>query len=179
MQLAEYCAKAIRTNKELGSESANCSHMVIGMFSEINELTDAINRGDRVNIIEEVGDFSWYFFNYCTIRKINLLLPLKPELHLLSDLTYYASKLSDTVKKFLIYNKEINKEEERLYCEFILECLFGFAYVSPDREVFQIDLHDAFQRNIDKLEARYKNATYSDAAAVNRNLNAERAELEK
>lgn len=190
MELQEYQTKAIRTMKELGSEAANCNHMIIGMNSEFNEMMTAFLLKDGVNKKEEVGDFLWYFVNYATLRRIPLILnyiprPLPQEdldviskIKWLDGLIYLTSKLTDTIKKFIVYNnpEKVHQEFEIMYVENIYWHL-------QNHPAWNFTLEDCYYSNIQKLQeganARYKNAVYTDEAALNRNLEGERKELEK
>lgn len=180
MQLAEYKAEAIKTIKYRGLLGADLEHMMIGVFSEFNEFIDAIAVNDEINILEELGDFSWYITNYGTLRKVELAQTRTTETFTIMDLIYHASKLANLLKREVIYNKEINKADELIHLQTTFNVLCNFQ--RPDgKGVF--DINDAWRRNINKLQkgknARYKDAVYSDEAAQNRDEAAERKELEK
>lgn len=172
LTIQEYQQLTPKTIKYLGFEHHDCNHMIIGMFSEINELMDALQSGDYVNILEELGDFSWYHSNYSVIRKITL--NPTPGMYGLMDLIYTASKLSDVVKKLLIYNREIDREQEISLVQSLGDILESFYY-----NLEPLDIKKARAININKLHnVRYKNATYSDVQANTRELTEERKTLE-
>jgi len=132
---------------------------------------------DPVLIKEELGDMSWYVVNYATIRKISISQQTDVGHFGLQSYVYYASKLTDIMKKWMIYNKEFTpqgrKEEEEIVQK-LVDCICNFAY--DDKKV---DINEAWEMNINKLhKGRYKNAVYSDDAANNRNLEEERNKLE-
>jgi len=178
MKFEEYVIEAPKTIKPLGSEQMDCVHMIIGMFSELNELADALTNQDSVNIAEELGDFSWYFANYTVIRKITPVRTTFEGGYTYNSLVYEASQLSDILKKFLVYGKEINREQEIEKANVLFDIICNF-YENPNVQR-KVDIEAAWERNINKLhKIRYKNATYSDEQAINRNVEEERKELEK
>jgi len=79
MQLNEYCRLANRTNSELDTEVLNTLHMLMGMQTEIGELTDPFKKQlaygkkiDWINVQEEIGDLMWYVGNLCYMLNFNL-----------------------------------------------------------------------------------------------------------
>lgn len=181
MTLEEYKELAIKTIKWRGTEELDCDHMIIGMFSEIHEMMEALSgyHIDEILVKEELGDLSWYIVNYATIRKVSIVQQTDVGMYTIGNYTQLTSELSDIMKKWMIYNKdftpELRKREEELVQK-IINCICNFTY---DKKT-KVDINDAWDRNIAKLhKVRYKNATYSDEAANNRNLEGERKELEK
>lgn len=177
MNLKEYQIEANRTCPNIGSDAVNLSHMALGMFSEFSEMVDSVETGDRINIAEEVADFYWYLANYCTIRNYDLSFINENKVVIdgfeCNDFFYNISILQDFVKKYLAYGKEINKEEE----VWVIQCLMD----NIDEmfiDSFDIDLELSLQNNIDKLKIRYPDK-FTKENAINRNLDAERIELEK
>lgn len=175
MDLITYQNSAIKTIKYLGNDNFDTAHMCIGMSSELNELRDAYNSGDKIAIAEELADIMWYAVNLATIRKISIDNAYQAtEIgYRYDDIEYAVSKLNDACKKFIVYN---DRKKETLEIKWLNEIIkicynfyFGFGH---------IDLPTALQRNIDKLHnVRYKNG-YSDEAAQNRDIAAERKALE-
>jgi hypothetical protein len=183
MELIEYSIEAPKPRKPMGSLGADLQHMLIGMFSEFNELADALGRRDKVNILEELGDFSWYVVNHADLRGFTLVLKDSAiEPYTIKDLLYHSSQLANTIKRTVIYGKT---EENLLSLEgaslqHVFDCLCNFRDVEGTGIY---DIKDAWRRNINKLtkgkNARYKDGKYSDEAALNRDEAAERKELEK
>lgn len=177
MKFEDYRKINLRTNKWLGSPQLDLAHALIGMTSEINELEEAIDNADEVNISEELSDQCWYFSLYLDVRG----LPTPPILSVIPFNSYTSlvrniSKLNDLAKKWIIYNKEINTEIEQRYLSLIFTVLSNF-YIDKHTNAV-INIERGLQNNIDKLKKRYPDA-YSDELAQNRNLEAERKELEK
>lgn len=182
MTLSEYQIAAFRTCPDLGepyypflsgqlgaslSQKLNLSHMVEGMNSELSELDDA---HDFVNEQEELADIMWYTGGYCTWRNIDL-----ERISLLSttttrSLAWYIQELTDLVKKFTAYNKPIDTVKESEY----LSSIVCWIKQRLGEQSFNV----AIKNNIDKLRVRYPEK-FSDEAAQNRDLDAERRELEK
>lgn len=177
MKFSEYRLLNLRTNKWLTSLKMDLAHALIGMTSEINELEDAIKKGDEINITEELADIMWYLSLYLTVRNIPT-----PELNLavnyssFENLVRNISILNDLAKKWIIYNKDINEVEEIGVLAEILTTAHNFFLNSNTNRV--VNIERGLQNNIDKLKKRYPEK-YSDELAQNRDLVAERKELEK
>lgn len=79
MELKEYQEKAKRTMAELGRYDMNVMHMLMGLTTEIGELTDLFKKHyaygralDIHSVGEELADTMWYICNLCTLMNINL-----------------------------------------------------------------------------------------------------------
>lgn len=87
MKIEEYIIQASRTCPSLetevlyGRESKTLDniHMVLGMQTEVAELSDVFKKHlaynkpiDWVNVEEEVADAMWYIVNFCRINNIDL-----------------------------------------------------------------------------------------------------------
>lgn len=177
MTFAEYQINAKRTCPDMGSLRENITHMGLGFPSEISELEDSVEGGDLVNLTEEVADIMWYAANWCTFRGYNLedFDNEIPEIELKS-LSWYCCELADVAKKLFAYNKPIDQMKE---VGLLQELIFVVKSEFEDiEEVTGISLSQALQNNIDKLKVRYPNK-FSEECAINRDLVAERKELEK
>ena len=184
-----YQILAGRTLPDLG-EKLNLTHMVLGMNSELSELEDAFEKNDFINVIEEICDYQWYLANYCSLVKFNfgffdnvpwkvgddgalsMIKGVDTTLKCIQKLYYLTSKLQDLVKKNIAYSKPILREVE-------------IEYISLIQEEFQkicilenLDINKGLENNINKLKIRYPDK-FTQEAAINRNLEAERIELEK
>jgi len=172
MKFSEYKLLSTRTNKWLLSSQFDLAHALIGMTSELNELQDAMASGDFVNRSEELSDIAWYLSLYVNVRDIELADSTYGQIGgTFSNLIRYVSLLTDLAKKWIIYNKEIPQEIEKEYCQILLNILANF-------DNGECDFETGLQNNIDKLKKRYPEK-YSDELAQNRDLLAERKELEK
>lgn len=83
-------------------------------------------------------------------------------IHMLLGLTGEIGELVDAIKKNIIYNKIVDREnviEELGDLEFYLE---GF------RQVFEVTREETLEANIAKLTKRYHTLTYSDQHAQER-----------
>lgn len=188
MIFQDYRILTTRTLPDLGSSLItsliNSIHMVLGMGSELEELYDAIKKEDMVNIAEEFSDILWYAANYCNIHNINPgYYPFKSsqldedvDLDALNivikDIVGVISRLQDLDKKLLAYNRPVLHEQRKEAIESLLSMLHA-AYVC-----IGINVEQSMQNNIDKLIARYPDK-FSTYLANNRNLDAERVQLEK
>lgn len=179
MELKDYQEKAQRTCASLGDVRLDLSHMVLGIVSEQEEYISALLVDDEVNQREELADMCWYVANYATFRGYDFeeLLSKTEEWEEefvgwkdeFSPLFLFTSVLSDLVKKFIAYGKEIDRNSEEM-------ALGGILYgISIEEGNF--DFKRDLGLNISKLEARYPEKFTNDLAN-NRNLEAERKILE-
>jgi hypothetical protein len=181
MKFEEYREQTKRTLPDLGSVIFNSIHMTLGLGSEIVELFEALDKDDAVNIGEELSDKLWYAANYCNIHGIIV----NPELtqgtieidylqfdNLLHDMIRHISMLQDFDKKLLAYGKEVSLEDRsskiNLLISFIIEAM---GCIGLDAEV-------CMRNNINKLRTRYPDK-FDSEKAINRDLEAERKQLEK
>lgn len=180
MTLSDYQINARRTCPDMGSIHQNLAHMGLGLTSELSELEDAMESGDIVNYTEEIADVKWYAANWCTFRGYDLSQfdteISDDEVEQFKSLSWYCAELADLAKKLFAYRKEIPQTTE-------LTLLHGLVSVvklefEMIEEISGITLEQALQNNIDKLKVRYPDK-FSEECAINRNLEAERKELEK
>ena len=178
MNFKEYQSLALVTNADLGSEKLNLAHMVIGMCSELNELETALYNEDVVNISEECTDEFWYLANFCTLLNISLeefdytekkRNPKFMRQDAFIFLTSAVSELSDIVKKHIAYNKALDMMEVKKKVGKISSCLQEIYLI------FNLDVQQGLQNNIDKLKVRF-GGKFTEHAALNRDLE---KELEK
>ena len=167
MTFKEYQKQAKRTCPTLGSEKLDLAHMVLGIHSEYNEWITAT---DEVNESEELADMLWYLANYCTFRNYSFERLFDVELSNTLGITFNSSKLQDLVKKYIAYNKEISISEESALLE---NLAFNIKKLYGETDIFQ-----SLQNNIDKLRVRFPEK-FDEELAKNRDLAAERKELEK
>jgi NTP pyrophosphatase (non-canonical NTP hydrolase) len=180
MELLEYKIEAPKPRKNMGTVDKDLQHMIIGIFSEFNELEDALAAREEVNILEELGDCSWYVVNHADVRKFHLLKVDTEETYGYKDFVYTTSKLANLVKRSTIYNKETDLLAEQILTQKAFTILCNFRRVDGNGIY---DINDIMRRNINKLtkgkNARYKDGVYTDQAAQVRDEAAERKELEK
>lgn len=179
MKVTQYQQETKRTLPDLGSEAMNLAHMVLGMFSEDNELITALIKRDTVNIDEELADKFWYLSNYCNLRSydldfiINNNAVFEPDINTsFCDVELFAlSKLQDFVKKNLAYSKPIDRLKEFYYLRMYT---FGLLEVL---EANDVDLEQILEKNIAKLRARFPDK-FTEELAINRDTDKERKILE-
>ena len=167
MTFKEYQEQAKRTCPSLGSEKLDLAHMVLGIHSEYNEWITAT---DEVNESEELADMLWYLANYCTFRNYSFERLFDVELSNTLGITFNSSKLQDLVKKYAAYNKEIDISAESILLEnlaYAIKKMYG-----------DVDILQSLQNNINKLRVRFPEK-FDEELAKNRDLAAERKELEK
>jgi NTP pyrophosphatase (non-canonical NTP hydrolase) len=192
MDFKTYQVNAIRTIKWMGMENWDRAHMALGMASELGELIEAIQKQDSVGVSEEIADIMWYVANEATIMKYSIVLQSDVSTYGLTSITKAVSDYCDIVKKTLVYNKEYTKEEQVKKLQKVADVCFNFMYINTavgtlgtNADVVKavnndgkVDLLRALDNNIAKLKKRYPDK-YTDHNALNRDLDAERTELEK
>lgn len=177
MNLKTYQEHSKRTCPSLGSDKLDLAHMVLGMCSELSELTDAHRKQDDINISEESADIVWYLSNYCTFRKLNLDHIIHNTVCEINEgFDYYIYELTDLVKKYIAYNKAIDVTREIILIKSIYTGLVNDLVDGSYTKVITIE--QALQNNIDKLKIRYPDK-FSEENAINRKLDLELIELSK
>lgn len=164
MTLTEYQEKALRTYKDLQDDEKNMAHMNAGIIGELGEMVDICKRDfaygkqmDLVHLGEEIGDVAWF-----CVCKLNMLGED------LIDMAVTGKKLS-ALEVFYVIEDYIKEEEN----ENLLLYTLKFISVSVG-----LDFYDLLDKNIRKLAVRYPDK-FTDWNALNRDLDAERGELEK
>lgn len=199
MNASEYAPLARRTLKMMPDFRQHMIHMGLGIAGEFGELIDAVKKVhvygkpyDHTNAVEESGDVMWYVAN---------LLP-----ELLVDPAYMQRGFDRGYEQGLALQAQVPIWESCNMGDMLLGLnqtvaakahelgrlngaeVPGSAFAVSIIEVFAgnvgvlngllgVDAGDAMQRNIAKLRARYPDK-YSDGAALNRDLGAERSVLE-
>lgn len=157
-------------------------HAVMGILTEVEELIQNSRNPDSVNLLEEVGDITWYLAilgrelelpsSQLTPHSHNLSLieSLSPNTHLM-NIVEHSCGLLDFLKKKLFYNKTINETDFRLRAVCLVNSVAAYLYVN------NLDPSKVFEINIAKLKARY-GEKFSTERAINRDLETEREILE-
>lgn len=186
MTLDEYQIQASRTcpdlfqDQDLGTSSfLNTAHMIYGMVSEAAELFESIYTNDIINDKEEIADIMWYVANYCTFNNIKLQdtlvveakeFPSRMGVH--EAIVILIGELADLEKKELAYKKAFSYEKQM---DILQNLVFYIVEFCKRRG---ISFYEALDKNIAKLKVRYPDK-FTESDALNRNLEAERKELEK
>lgn len=168
-------------------------HACAGISSELSELIDLYNdttdKMDRINLMEELGDILWYvgiasdaldavddiagpfsFVGHLMVRDEDLNGCLQS---FILNVSAHAGDLVDkAVKKTIFYGKQVDPQS------MIDSLRYIHQNVKHTLENAGYTLEDARERNIAKLKARYGDK-FTEAAALERNLDVERAILEK
>lgn len=181
--LAEYQQLAQRTCPSLGSEQNDIVHMQLGLLTEIGEALDIFKKKhaynkemDLVNLGEELADQMWYLANLAIFKKDaifdhadlvtlgqvvkdNFLIPATPQ-----------KKFDATVNILTNLLRHILGEK--------FDFIFYLSSIVAVCEIYELDFMQILTNNITKLQVRYPEK-FSNEAALNRDLKAERKELEK
>lgn len=197
MEIKEYLEKSERTlSYQFNSNKSveKLLHGTIGMITEVDEFLENFseeswlqrlrvaigiekNKFDSINVIEELGDITWYaaiFFrefptmSYSDIIPSEVSSPFKSSLQIMS----FSCEILDMMKKKIYYNKDYSDENLQMLVSEIMSIVLGIC------EYYNISIEDVFQRNISKLEKRYPEK-FTSENAINRNLELERKTLEE
>ena len=192
--LEEYRVLAARTLPDLGSIGNNLLHMEAGIAGEfLGEAVDILKKTfaykkplDKVHLGEELADTVWYCAGVETINKL-------PEMEMCFDedplaiietiknqaITYIkesveirSSSIETECLGVILANKGVVDSTNRVAILAVVGICMGIC------EVLNIDFWQALTNNISKLQVRYPEK-FTEEAALNRDLAAERAELEK
>lgn len=145
-------------------------HGAIGIVTELGELSEAIQKDDKVNIGEEIADIMWYLAIFD--RHYNLEQDeAREEVEVDDDLFIAASELLDVFKKKLYYNRDIDGSKVLLNVNFIHDCVYSLC------DAYDLDIYQLRAKNIEKLQARFPEK-FTVELANNRNLEVERSILE-
>jgi NTP pyrophosphatase (non-canonical NTP hydrolase) len=186
--IPEYQGLAARTCPDLPLEHGNERHMNLGVITEIGEVLDIFKKNlaygkaiDVVNLGEELADMSWYIVNKCRFNEIPLdddFDTVKAEVKQLLDTQMFSEQgLSKELKTEALMHPIL-----QVYCG-PTDNIFGapivqLAILANIAEWFELDFFQLLTNNIDKLKVRYPEK-FTEESALNRNLDAERTELEK
>jgi NTP pyrophosphatase (non-canonical NTP hydrolase) len=186
--IPEYQGLAARTCPSLPGEHDNERHMNLGVITEIGEVLDIFKKNlaygkpiDVVNLGEELADISWYIVNKCRFHEIPLdddFDIVKAEVKQLLDTQMFTEQdLSKEIRAEALMHPIL-----QAYCgpvnNLFSAPIVQLAILANIAEWFELDFFQVLTNNIDKLKVRYPEK-FTEEAAQNRDLEAERAELEK
>jgi NTP pyrophosphatase (non-canonical NTP hydrolase) len=186
--ILEYQGLAARTCSDLGTPDLNERHMNLGVVTEIGETLDIFKKFlayqrpiDIVNLGEELADIAWYIVNKCKFHEV----PLE------ENFTEVIEEISTVIKEGMFTENELPSElkaEALLTVTLMTYCgptnnmfnapIVQLAVLANIAEFYNLDFFQCLTNNIDKLKVRYPEK-FTNEAAQNRDLEAERAELEK
>ena len=194
--LEEYRLLAARTLPDLGSVGNNLLHMEAGIAGEfLGEAVDILKKTfaykkplDKVHLGEELADTVWYCAGVETINKLPGTVIVFDEEAIASveniknqTITYIKESVEIEIRSssieteclgVILANKRAVDSTNRGAILAIIGICMGIC------EVLEIDFWQALTNNISKLQVRYPEK-FTEEAALNRDLAAERVELEK
>lgn len=153
--------------RELTPDAADLLHMAVGVSGEVGEYFTAANLGDRVNMLEELGDIEFYYEGILQNLRANyddpIVIPVLPARYDLIAMEIEAGEILDLAKKVAIYVKDLDVPKMLAHLG-NFRCLVDGCY-----EVCKSSREEAIAGNMDKLlKKRYPNGEYSNAAANER-----------
>lgn len=180
---AEYQQLASRTCPDLGSEDKNILHMQLGLVTELGETLDifkkkhAYNKDiDFVNLGEEIADQMWYLANHALIKKDQTLSHI--DLAIVNDIAKDNFLNPATPeKKFIVSVNILTQLMGNVLGSKELDVITYITGLVAVCNMWELDFMQILTNNISKLQVRYPEK-FTNEAALNRDLNAERKELE-
>lgn len=186
--ILEYQGLAARTCPSLGTPDLNERHMNLGVVTEIGEALDIFKKFlayqkpiDIVNLGEELADIAWYIVNKCRFHEV----PLD------DDFDVVVSEIGTVIKESMFTESDLPlelKSEALLTVILMTYCgptnnmfnapIVQLAVLASIAQFYDLDFFQCLTNNIDKLKVRYPEK-FTEEAALNRDLDAERTELEK
>ena len=182
-QYLELSEKTLSTQFHCEQKEELLLHAVMGILTEIEEILDNYmptlsNQSvslDPTNILEEVGDVTWYLAIIGRMYGIKLAGKVESKfsdpMTLILQINKSALKMLDILKKKLYYNKPIQDEQIIEHTQNIM------IMIQEYMAMYSINLEQSFDINIAKLKARY-GEKFSSERAINRDLETERNILE-
>ena len=192
--LEEYRLLAARTLPDLGSLNNNLLHMEAGIAGEfLGETVDILKKTfaykkplDKVHLGEELADTVWYCAGVETIHKLpGTIISFDEEAiarveniknqsitYIKENVRVRSSSVETECLGLILANKGAVDSSNRGAVLAIIGLCMGIC------EVLNIDFWQALTNNISKLQVRYPEK-FTEEAALNRDLAAERVELEK
>ena len=193
MNFKEYAPLAMRTCKELPTAD-HINHMCLGIVGEMGELVDAIKKAyvygkgiDQTNIVEEIGDVSWYTAGLVQCfpaladwldsdelkQSINYEKLEVARENITRTILLNAMSAANLAADLMMFADDDNLQDAN--AEQVAKALGTALFATA--VLLEVDLSQACEVNIAKLAKRYGDK-YSDYAAINRDIDAERAVLE-
>lgn len=199
--IREYCKLAERTSSTAGKDFyARLRHACDGFTTEVGEMVDVLKRHeqygkpiDYVNLIEELGDWAWYFAEAMNATGVYQLC--KDNIRDFCDYFQYLQHTDNSVSYDLpmfrtatdrltmglsgIVNLFHNQTSDELNAKDRASKCLGHMLEAWSMAVtaLRADPADIFAKNITKLQARYPDK-FTSECALNRDLNKERQVLE-
>ncbi|MEY4616449.1 MAG: hypothetical protein RJB66_1409 [Pseudomonadota bacterium] len=182
-------------NKETSSQAIRnirLLHATMGICTEVGELFEFLEKAnlDFTNLKEEVGDAFWYCgiaIDELNLNLEHMVLEGKSLAHsfqetsetakrahlvnLLSKATKESSVLLDLLKKSAFYGKTLDQDKFNLVITHFVGSMMAVLALGG------FTVEEAMEVNIAKLRKRYGDK-FTEAAAITRNLEAERKILE-
>lgn len=177
------------------AKNIRLTHACAGISSELAELIELADSShktlDRVNLLEEIGDILWYVG--IATDALDKVEEADPGPTIIFNLPRMDSD-SDLIDAILNFTKNVGRISGELVDKVVKKTVF-YGKTVDENDIIEHLLHinmnivillelagftieQARERNIAKLKARY-GSKFTEAAALDRDLEKERAILEK
>jgi NTP pyrophosphatase (non-canonical NTP hydrolase) len=175
MTITEYLTESARTLVPGSTERENLVHAALGLVTECQELTEACNNSDEINITEELGDLAWYIALLDrTVEKqggFTYSLEYNPCYTIETQMERTVASVADQAKRVYFYGAPADTVQLTSNLDLLWTLWFELCH-RLDRNPEQV-----LELNIGKLRARYP-TKFSGGAALNRDIEAERSIIE-
>lgn len=176
MTIQEYQKECKRTCPNLSNRIMDELHMELGVITEIGELLDIFKKNiaygkeiDIVNLGEELADVAWYICNCATFKNITLNYKFISTGITTPKEERISQTIEDLKELLSLYMLETNSRRNfNKYLDLL-------NIIALD---WELDFNKLLDNNIAKLKVRFPDK-FTQENALNRNLEAERQELEK
>lgn len=179
----EYIKCALRTESDkfcIDMVSPRIIHAAAGIVTEAGELLEAVTRKriDKINIIEELGDITWYSalmmdalgLAFDDLGNITNVRVRYVAIEVASDICIEACRIQDVIKRGLFYG-EIDYDRIRIGLRSIYAILNAIAVCEG------ATLSHIWNANIKKLKGRYPDK-FDVNRSLDRDINTERDAIE-
>lgn len=169
MKFKEYAQLSMRTLKD-DEPGLQKLHLVLGMGGEfLSEVLELIlEKNNPKELLEEVGDFMFYYACYCFVNDIEIPeelfipYPLKTIKKLPGEeLLYNLGKIQELEKKSYFYGKDVANKQD-IISEALIRIITLFNFMITKKE---LKFKEVFIHNINKLRARFPEK-FDEQAAI-------------
>jgi NTP pyrophosphatase (non-canonical NTP hydrolase) len=115
MKLKEYQEWTKNTCAKLDNQVLDTIHMLMGMTTEVGELTDCFKKQlaynkeiDFINVAEEIGDIMFYIASFCRINNLDL------ENIIETNAKKLESRYPEKFTEYHAINRDLKKERQIL-----------------------------------------------------------------
>lgn len=166
LDFEEYVEKAWRTANTNQPHGQALAISALGLEGESIEYMEIMPAGDRDKSIKELGDVMWYVA--AIYKQLNLNTPvLDLPSHQKTDanvktLVFAAKDAGELIKKHVGHGHELDHLTIIKALQRVVQC------VGEASKIHGSSLEEVMRRNVEKLEARYKQGVFTSKESIDR-----------